>query len=550
MRRTRFGEPLSIQPRSTVSVLLVEPTAGFALNQPETDLQPGQSPECVNFLMRDGALQLRPTLSQYTSGANPVGPITGGATIVSSVGDFYPLVSGQTRLAYYSTASWSSPLSYVSSAGRSTPLSTTSLQFTDITQVYDPGIDEMVAIIAPQSYDTLMAWSAGSTLYSSITSAPRARYVAAFDNFVVALNVRDVGSAQSYYVQRVQWSDRGDPMKWGSGSGSLAGFEDLLDAKGQGTRVMVSDNRLILFFEDELWQGVRTTGSSSFAFSAIDRTLGCPYPWTITNTPLGIFFLGRDFNVYLLPKGGGSATPVGYPAQRRLRTRIDNPERAWGLWDADTTTYQLWYPVRSGSGTAQEALFLNVADNSYAPQTVVHTGGSFSLHRGFVAFNTTSSGALTWADLQTAGTTWDSIASTWAGTGAISSFGGRKVAAGDSRGTMYYFSNGTQDDGLAIGAKWRSSALGGTSPDGVKVLQEVRVDYQSDSAATMSVRASRDQGGSYDPVVTVTLAQSAQVNTGVAHLYTVARYPTFEVQVDSAGPRLYRFWAKMREGGR
>lgn len=550
VRKTRFGEPLPVQLRSATTTLIVEPTQGFALNQPETDLLPGQTPDCVNFLMKDGALTLRPVLSQYTSNPNPVGPLTGGLTIVSSVGSFYPLASGATRLAYYSGGSWSSPLSYVSAGGASTPPSGNSLDFTDITQIYDPGVDDMLAVIAYQSYQTLMVWQSGKTTFSSITSAPRAKSVAAFDNFLVALNVRDVGSAESSYIQRVQWSDRGNPMSWVPGSGSLAGSEDLLDAKGAGTRVVVADNQLFLFFEDEIWQGTRATGTSSFAWSAFDRTIGSPYPWTIQTTPLGVFFLGRDLMVYLLPKGGGGVQPVGYAVQRRLKTRIDQPERAWSVWDADTTTYQLYYPVRGGSGTAQEALYLNVADNSYAPQTFVHTTGNYSLHRGFVAYNSRLQNSSTWSDLQANGVTWASIISSWAELGGSSSFAGRVVAAGNSSGTIYYFSGGTQDDGIPIGARWRSAALGPDGPEAVKALLEVRCDYQSGSQATVAIRASRDQGATYDPAQIVTLNQSLQQNTAVAHLYTVARYPTFEIQVDSQGPKFYRFWAKFRSGGR
>src|SRR5690606_33817589 len=138
---------------------------------------------------------------------------TGGNTIISSVGSFYPIVSGATQLAYYSDASWSSPLSYVSAGGMDTPPSGDSMDFTDIVQVYAPSVDDMVGIVGYQSYQTLFVWHAGEGTFSSITSAPRARYVAAFDNFVLALNVRDVGSAESRYVQRVQWSDRGDPLQ-------------------------------------------------------------------------------------------------------------------------------------------------------------------------------------------------------------------------------------------------------------------------------------------------------------------------------------------------
>ncbi len=551
-RRTLYGEPIPVPPRSAQSVLLVDPVAGFSLNEPETDLAPGQTPDCVNFMMKEGALQLRPALSAYTANENPVGPVTGGAPIITSVGSFYTLVSGATQLAYYSAGSWSSPLSYVSSNGVDAPPSGDSTDFTDIIQVYAPSSDEMVALVGWQSYQTLQVWEPDTDIFSTVTDAPRARYIATFDNFVLALNVKDDNpSAESRYVQRVQWSDRGDPLQWDATvANSLAGFEDLLDAKGQGTRLITADNRIIVFFEDEVWQGYRTTGASSFAFSAIDRTIGSPYPWTVTKTPLGIFFLGRDLMVYLLAKGSSTATPVGFPVQRRLRERIDNPSRAWGVWDADNGLYLLWHPVKGGTGFAQEAVYLNMGENSWAPQSVVHNDGEFSLARGFTAYNAVLETAITWADLQATGETWASIASTFGDMDGSSDFAGRVLAVGDSSGTIGYFSRATTDLGVGIGAYWRSQSLGADSPNATKALQEVRVDYQSGSEATIAVRASRDQGATFDNAVSVTLAQSQQQNTAVAHVYTHAQYPTFQVNINSRAAKLYRFWATMRIGGR
>lgn len=551
VRQNRYGGPLNVPISSAVSTLIVEPTLGFALNQPETDLRAGQTPDAVNMLMREGALSLRPTLSAYTANENPVGPITGGATIISSAGTQYPLVSGATRFAYYSAGSWSSPLSYVSAGGMGTAPSTNSYDFADITQVYAPNVDDTLGVIALQSYHTLLAWRSGTTIFSSITSAPRARYVAAFDNFLLALNVRDVGSAESRYVQRVQWSDRGDPLAWDpTASNSLAGFEDLLDAKGEGTRLITLDDRVLIFFEDEIWQGVRTTGASSFQFTALDRTIGCPYPWTVTQTPLGVFFLGRDLMVYLIGKGTAAAAPVGYPVQRRLRDRIDNPERAWGVWDQDVGAYLLWYPVRGGNGTAQEALYLNVGENSFAPQSVRHTTANLALHRGFIANNQTILGQSTWSDIQATAETWQSVGSTWNQMFGASAFAGRVIAAGSSTGTIGYFSNATTDFGVPVVARWRSSALGAETPDRSKVLQEIKIDYQSNSVATVAVRASRDQGATFDPAYIVTLRQSIQQGTDTAYLYTHAEYPTFEVQLEAVNAKLYRFWATMRVGGR
>ena len=551
-RRTEFGTPLPTQPRSAHSVLILEPTLGFSLNQPETDLEPGNTPDSRNYAMQEGALKLRPTLSAYTSNENPVGPLTGGRPIISSNASFYTLVSGATQLAYYSAGSWSSPLSYVSSNAISTPYSATSLEFTDMTQVYDPVNDDMLALVASQSYQTLLTWAPEAAVFSSVTGAPRARYVETFDNFVMALNVRDSNpSNESRYVQRVQWSDRGDPMQWDATvANSLAGFEDLLDAKGEGTRLVNAENRVVVFFEDEIWQGYRTTGATSFAFSALDRTIGSPYPWTVIQTPVGIFFLGRDLMVYLLAKGATQATPVGYPVQRWLRGRMDVPANAWGVYDPDGRTYQLWYPKRGIADTASEAVFLNVAENSWASQSTEHNAETFLLHRGFTAYNATADASITYADLASGGETYNSVASTFADMDGSAAFAGRVIAAGTSNGTICYFSNGTTDLGVSIGALWRSHAMGSDTPDEGKVLQEVRIDYQSDSLATIAVSASRDQGATYDTAVVVTLEQAAQQSTAVAHLYSHSRYPTFKVECESQGAKLYRFWAKMRRGGR
>lgn len=550
-RQTRYGTPLNIPISSAVSVLILEPTLGFALNQPETDLRPGQTPEAVNMLMREGAITLRPTLSAFTGNENPVGPITGGANIISSVGTEYPFVSGATRFAYYSAGSWSSPLSYVSAGGMGTPTSTDSYDFTDITQVYSPNVDENIAILGFQSYQTLLAWKSGTTTISSITSAPRARYVTTFDNFVMALNVRDVGSVESRYVQRVQWSDRGDPVQWDpTASNSLAGYEDLLDAKGEGTRLITLDDRVLIFFEDEIWQGVRATGASSFQFSAMDRTIGCPYPWTVTQTPLGVFFLGRDMMVYVIQKGSAAASPVGYPVQKRLRDRIDHPHKAWGVWDQATNTYQLWYPVRGGPSTAEEALFLNVGENSFAPQSLIHAAGELSAHRGFATSPAATTGSVRWSDISATGETWGSVGSTWGDMYGLTDAAARIIAVGTSSGTIGYLSNGTTDLGIPVEARWRSNALGGETPDRSKVLQELKIDYQASSNATVAIYASRDQGATFDPPSLVTLTQSAQQRTASAYLYTHAEYPTFEVRLSDVNAKLYRFWAQMRVGGR
>jgi hypothetical protein len=546
MRTTQFGAPYRrAMPMSKVSVQVIEPSTGFDLAQPATDLRPGQTPFAQNFLMREGGLELRPTLTSYVSNPAPLDIITGGETIISSVASHYPLVSGSTRFAYFSAGSWSK-LSYVSSGGRSTPPSGKTTDYYDIIQTYEPGKDDMIAVAGCESYQTLFCWQSGSAVLSTITGAPRAKYVCDFNNYVVALNIRDAGSNQSKYIQRVQWSDRGAPLTWSFGGSSLAGFEDLLDAKGQGTRIIPMDDRVIVFFEDEIWQGLPSTGNASFTFAPYDRSIGCPYGWTVAKTPLGIMFLGRDLMVYLLPKGGGPAAPVGYPVRRWIANRINNPQKSWAVYDPQTREYRLYYPIQGGTGLPQEALWINLGENSWAPQSYVHSTGQYSLTRGFVSYNDTASSDLTWGGANFA---WNSTISTWADFAAVLGAANEAIAVGTSNGSMYYESNGTLDGPIPVTATWESAALGGDSPRNMKVLQEVRCDYQSSLPSTLTIAASRNAGATFDTAVRVPLTVSPVETNAVGYVYSVGQYPTFQVQISSNAVRLFRFQTQYTIGG-
>lgn len=540
MRTSLYGTPPPKPPQSDTTVLLVEPSAGYNSSQPMTDLQPGQTPYSRNLLYREGGMELRPTLSQYTSTPKTVDYVTGGMALISSVGTTYPVISGTTRFSQF-TGGWSL-LSYVSSAGRSTPPSGTTKDYYDFVQTYAANVDEMVAIAACQSYQTLFAYVAGATTFSSITSSPRARYLAAVDNFVVAANVRDVGSGQSKYIQRVQWSDRGDPLAWVSSNDNLAGFEDLLAARGGITRLMTQGEQLVIFFDDEIWQGTRMTGATSFSFTPLDKTIGCPFTWTVCQTPLGIMFLGRDLMIYLLPKGGGVATPVGYPVRRHLQDRLDNAPVAWSTYDQATNTFRLYYAALGGTGLPTEAIWLNLGENAWAPQNY-----GMNLTRGFPSLDQQIASGVSWTGMPV---TWTSVSSTWEQ--LAGSAGGVRAtsAVGTSDGTMYYDSSNTMDDQLPVTGTWRSQGLGADTPNHVKNLRTVRVDYNSKGMSNLTIRASRDQGTTFDPAVAVQMTPTASELGATAFVYTTALYPAIQVQTSDAGVRIFRFWLELRQGGR
>jgi len=549
MRSTEFGSP-SPKVRSATTVLIIEPTAGFAVNQPATDLQLGQSPSCANFMMRDGSLRPRPVLSQHTLTSNPMGVlVTGGAEIQSSVGSRFNLVSGTTRLAYYSAASYS-PLSQVSVAGIGS-WSATTYDRTDITQIYEPVNDENLAIVSTtSSYNTLLCWKAGATTFSVVTQAPRARWVAALDNFVIAANIRDPGSAQSKFVQRVQWSDRGNPFSWTPGGNSLAGNQDLLDANGGIQRLIAQETRIVIFFEDEIWSGQRGTFPNTFNFSPLDRSVGTPYGKTCADTPRGIIFLGRDFQVYLLPKEGGTAQPIGDAVRPYLRDNIGTPETAWATYDTLNGQYALYHALRATGNLPQRALWLNVQTGAWAPQRW-DVSTSRNLTAGWQGLLATGTGGVSWSALSTIGTTWLTQLGTWATLTPTSAFGQQTTYIGSSDGTVWYLnSSGTVDDGTPRTSKWRSGAFGGDEPEHQKVVNAFRMDYTADSASTLTVRFSRDQGATFDPDITLPLPAATQESMVPAFPYTLARYPMFEVQTDDSFLDLLRFWVPVRRGGR
>lgn len=545
-----YGAPVQFTPRSLSSVLIIEPTLGLDSSQPSVDAPLGSTPSADNYIMREGALEPRPMLTLRTTNPQPLSvPVLGGWEIADVTNNRYPLISGTTTLAWYSTGSWSQ-LSYVSAGGVNSPPAGSSTSFWDASQVYYDRSDQNIAVLANGSYQTLYCWQSNTTVFSTLTGAPMAKYVQAFDNYLVAFNIRDPGSASSDYVQRVQWGDRGSASSW---TGGLSGFEDLLDMRGQGTRIMAQENRVILFSDAEVWQGITSDFPFVFRFAPLDRSVGCPYPYTATNTPQGIIFLARNLQTYLLPKSGGPAVPIGQRMHRSIRDTIDAPERAWSVYDQNTDQYQLYYAIQGGTGQPQRAIYLNLQDGSWAPQSFDRVSGGLSLTRGFtVSGVATSSSATTWGGLQAAGVRWADLNMSWAALGGLTvTQDSRSVYIGSSGGTVYELSStATSDNGVAVESRWRSTGLKPLSPDQQATATELRIDYQANSASSLTVRFSQTAGASFEAGRRISLPGTSGISQAVDYPYLPARYPLFEVTSEGQRYRLFRFFLTMRKGGR
>lgn len=538
-----YGAPLRIPNRSLTSVLIVEPTLGLDVSQPSVDAPLGSTPDSDNYIMREGSLEPRPMLSLRQSGAhvfNANTRVLGGQEIVDVTGVRYSLTQSTTSIAWYSNTSWSQ-LSYVSAGGIDAPPSGTATDYWDTNQIYFDLRDENIAVFGNDSYQSLYCWQSNTTVFSTLTGAPRARRITTHDNFILAANVR---SGNSDFVQRIQWSDRGSASSW---TGGLSGYEDLLAARGGITRLMSQENQVIVLFDNETWRGLRSDFPSVFRFEPLDANVGCPYPWTAADTPLGVIFLGRDYHVYLLPKGGGQPQPIGQRLHRAIRNLIDQPQRAWGHYDHQLDAYRLFYPIKGGTGLPQREVALNLQSGAWAPQSYDRVSGNLSLTRGFEV--QLSSSATTWGGLAAAGIRWADLAMSWAELGGASEE--RALLAGSSTGTAYYFnSNATSDTGTSVPCYWQSSALLGDEPSLQHTLTEVRVDYQADSASSLTVRISQNQGASFGGGQRISLPQTSGISQAVAYPYVPARYPMIRVESEGQRHRLFRFFLTLRRGGR
>ena len=566
-RQTRYGTQLP-RVRSEMTVIVVEPSGGLRGDIAPTNLPMGANPQFFsgadqsqNMVFRNGGVQLRPLLSSHTSNSNPIGFVTGGAEIESSVASQFQVASGTTRFAYYSAGSWS-PLSYVSAFGNSAPPSITTYERTKFVQIYEPRVDNMIAVASvTSSYQTLFSWQAGATVFSALTSAPKARWVDAFDNFLIGGNIRD--SSGSKYVQRIQWSDRGNPSNWTTG---LSGFQDLLDARGQIQQVAVQENRIIVFLDQEIWVGVRDAFPNIFRFSVLDRSVGTRFGMTVANTPAGVMFLGQDFMVYLLPKEGGAAVPVGQAIHANLQflTLYGQGTNAapWAVYDQTLQVYQLYVPQGS---------IVDIANTRYDYHT---TRGEWRYHAlgdeetvleatiGWPARHAPlTGGAETWSSLSGI-YTWATIPFTWQQTLLTQGIVRPTTLVGLSSGSIAYYqdfgvvenvADGVASSNLTVVGKWRSKELGGDNPETLKCVTGFRVDYQNVTpSSSVSVRfIGQDPLApiAHSSSISLELTRTPQVGAQ-AFPYVATQYPQFEVALASPGVTLFRFWVSMRMGGR
>lgn len=511
-RQSLVGFPVKL-PKSAYTQVRVAPVDGYT-DSPDLQTSPGSITSGRNVWIWQNRLQPRPRLQQLGT-SNPLGDAPTGAFVYNDVnGAPYVVVASTDTVSYLNGSTWQ-PLTYVSGTSN-LPLSGGANDLVFGASVYLPRADTNLGIIT-NGVDPLFAWGGPSngTGFSTLTQAPIAKDVALYDTRCMAWNVRYLSST-SQLVTRIQWSVKGNPEDWTSIG---AGYQDLFDMAGVGTRVIARIDEIMVCTDQEIWRGAAIGPPFDFSFTPFSRTLGVPYARCAIDTPDGFFWVGRDLMVYRIqPYYWSQIEKVGAAIQRLLHNSVTAPEKMFFGYHADAKQLTLYYQDQNDAGV-QHGITLNTITGTWTPQQF-----SQQLVTAFTSPVISSS------------TQWDQLPGSFAAQtmtynqllGTTSDFNEATIS---STGTVYIHehpSNQATDDGIAVEQEAQLGALFAAMPERRKFVDTIRLDARCDSASSMSVAISPDLGNTF-PVeqqfaLSVQSATSQQImRCGVDGVYHMVR---------------------------
>jgi hypothetical protein len=512
-RSSSFGFPVPL-PRSAYTQVRFVPNLGYT-DSPDLLNPPGSITSGRNIWIWQNRLVPRPRLQQLGTN-NVLGDQPTGAFAYYDVsGTNYPMIASKATVAYLNSNTWT-PLTYVSGVSNKPPSGgVNDLWFG--TSTYLPRADANIEVMT-NGVDPVFAWAGPSngTGFSTLTEGPIAKDVSLLQDHVVAWNVRYLSSA-SQLVTRLQWSARGDPENWSS-IASFAGYEDLLDMRGIGTRIFAQNDQLLVATDKELWRGQYVGAPFVFQFTPFARSLGMPFPNAAIQTPDGLYFLGGDLMVYRIdPYWSAQPVAIGKAIQRSLHQMDADPNTSFFGYHADARQLTLYFTTTAGA-EPMNGFTLEVDTGTWTPQLFQH-----ALVASFVAPQTSSS-ATQWNQLVGSFAAQTLTYAQMLGGGASGSEIESLVA---SAGTAYSLSHSaTSDDGVAVTSEAWLGTLFAALPERRKFLDHTRWDLQADSASSVSVSAA-PLGGTFQEVALAVSAGSStsqyRANWGIDSVYHTVR---------------------------
>lgn len=241
------------------------------------------------------------------------------------------------------------------------------------------------------------------------TITTRCSSLRAFRNFLIAM---DVTKGAQRYRQMVKWSSSADPLTvpgtWDEGDPTNdAGENSLSDTNGDVIDGLPLRDVFIIYKDDSIYGMQYIGGQFIFRFYQIFKNVGLLSKRCVCAFEQSHCFIGDDFDVYI--HDGNSLKSIG---QDRVREYIRD--------NVDGTNYQHMFVVPNPV-TTEIWIFLPLGDTDYPSHILMwnwrkNTWGvrdCDNVAHGAVGGIESSDYLTTWAQLQTAGTTWDGWGVSW-----------------------------------------------------------------------------------------------------------------------------------------
>lgn len=577
-----FRSRTPAQPESRVTDF--DPTLGYDGSLPPTKLAPGFTPESQNWELDDGYIRPRSGLSKIPLRAGGIGgPALLGVECFDTAGARYGITAhsgpeGGFALGLVQppdASDWTFLFWQLDGGGFGsewTKQIPTRAQINfgwQAAQCYEPSNDTNIVVFT-NGVNMPKFWNIGAGLSSSsifwasdlscvASSFSKAFSVAEFDYRLVFFNT---SSDATPFPVRVHWSARGAPFTWTIADG--AGFEDLMDMKGTGRKVVAERDSIALFTEEQIWRGRNRRDVYAFDFYPVVRDLGSPYHKTIIPTPYGIVFLGRDLDLYLL--SGDNAIPLGPTSpggpsriRTRLRSTLQHADLAHAVYNSTKRRYELYYVSSEDGGEyPQRVLHYNFDNQSIFIQKLTQEVTCAVELFDLAQTPTWDSIDFTWDQYNV---TWDDpVSDDLPRTITVASWYSSLNTPGPGLSVLHSFrSDRTYDDSFNPGSsslssiispidcRWRSHGLG--SP-GLRydTINEVRVGYESAGTSNVSIWTSSNGGTFSDPLQVALSATSGDI--GLLPCVVSGSAPMFELRlVDGSQPRIGRMEANLIDAG-
>jgi len=189
----------------------------------------------------------------------------------------------------------------------------------------------------------------GTQTYDEMDEAPKAQFIVAFADRIVAANIRDPSLGQQ--GTKIQWSANAQPTIWDPQVNASAGEAWLdsapADSGDEITGLHVVGNTLVILRERSIWLGERSGlgAEAPFRFRPFVSNIGCNLPYSSVNVPGGLIWAdARTRNIYQWAIGG-PPQQIGTNITRDLLTDLEESEWTEATWDPFEDEYHLGLAV-------------------------------------------------------------------------------------------------------------------------------------------------------------------------------------------------------------